>query len=212
MLANDTDANSNPLTAVLIGGVATGTLALQPDGSFSYTPAAGFSGATSFTYQADDGTARSNTATVTITVNAVNDAPTAQPDSYTTAEDTPLSVGGNGVLGNDTDPDGDALTAELVRNVANGTLQLNANGSFAYTPPANFNGTTTFTYRARDGSCASAAGHGHDRGHAPSTMRRSSRTRRRRRRPRASRTATRSRRRIRTARRRRSARRRFRAG
>ncbi len=61
-----------------------------------------------------------------------------------------MSIGGNGVLGNDTDPDGDALTAELVGNATNGTLQLNSNGSFAYTPPANFNGTTSFTYRARD--------------------------------------------------------------
>ena len=156
---------ANPLTAVLVSGVANGTLALQPDGSFSFTPPPGFSGATSFTYQADDGTARSNTATATITVNAVNDAPTAQPDSYTTAEDTPLSVGGNGVLGNDTDPDGDTLTAELVRNVTNGTLQLNANGSFVYTPPANFNGTTSFTYRAHDAAAQSAAGHGHDHGH-----------------------------------------------
>ncbi len=158
VLANDTDVNANPLTAVLIGGVGNGTLALQPDGSFSFTPPTGFSGATSFTYQADDGTARSDSTTVTITVNEVNEAPTAQPDSYTTAEDTGLSVGGNGVLGNDTDPDGDALTAELVRNVSNGTLQFDAsgNGSFAYAPPQDFNGTTSFTYRARDAAAQSA--------------------------------------------------------
>jgi VCBS repeat-containing protein len=156
VLANDADANGNPLTAVLVSGVSTGTLELQPDGSFGYTPAAGFSGTTSFGYQADDGTARSNTATVTITINAVNDAPTAQADDYTTPEDTPLTVGGNGVLGNDTDPDGDALTATLVRNVSNGTLQLNSNGSFAYTPTPNFSGTATFTYRANDASAQSA--------------------------------------------------------
>jgi len=156
VLANDTDPNTNPLTAVLIGGVANGTLALQPNGSFSFTPPPGFSGATSFTYQADDGTVRSDTATVAITVNAVNEAPSAQPDSYTTAEDTGLSVGGNGVLGNDTDPDGDPLTAELVRNVSNGTLQFDGNGSFAYTPPSNFSGTTSFTYRARDAAAQSA--------------------------------------------------------
>jgi VCBS repeat-containing protein len=101
--------------------------------------------------------ARSNTATVTITVSAVDDAPVTQPDSYTVAEDSPLSVGGNGVLGNDADPEGAALTAQLVRNVPNGVLQLNANGSFAYTPPANFSGTTTFTYRASDGATMSAA-------------------------------------------------------
>jgi VCBS repeat-containing protein len=157
VLANDTDADANSLTAVLIDAVGNGTLALQPNGSFSFTPPPNFSGVTSFTYQADDGTARSNTATVAITVNAVNDAPSAQPDSYTTAEDTPLSAGGTGVLGNDTDAEAEALTAELVRNVSNGTLLLNANGTFGYTPPANFNGTTSFTYRARDAAEPSAA-------------------------------------------------------
>jgi VCBS repeat-containing protein len=157
VLANDLDANSDPLTAVLVSGVSTGTLALQPDGSFGYTPPPEFSGTVSFTYQADDGAARSSTTTVTIAVNAVNDAPAAQADSFTTAEDTTLSVTGNGVLGNDTDAEGDALTAHLVRNVTNGTLQLNANGSFTYSPPANFAGTTTFTYSAHDASGQSAA-------------------------------------------------------
>lgn len=156
VLANDSDANSNPLTAVLVSNVASGTLALQPDGSFSYTPAPEASGTVSFTYQADDGTARSPATTVTITVNAVNDAPVAAADSFTTAEDTTLTVTGAGVLANDTDPEGEALTAQLVRNVANGTLQLNANGSFSYAPPTNFAGTTTFTYSARDGSADSA--------------------------------------------------------
>ncbi|HEY3517988.1 MAG TPA: Ig-like domain-containing protein, partial [Gammaproteobacteria bacterium] len=157
VLANDTDANTNPLTAVLVAGVASGTLTLNPNGSFDYVPAAGASGPVTFTYQADDGVARSNTVGVTITVNAVDDPPVTQPDSYTIAEDSPLSVGGNGVLGNDADPEGLALTAELVRNVSSGVLQLNPNGSFAYTPPANFSGTMTFTYRASDGATQSAA-------------------------------------------------------
>jgi VCBS repeat-containing protein len=157
VLANDLDANSDPLTAVLVSGVTAGTLALQPDGSFGYTPPAEFSGTVSFTYQADDGTARSGTTTVTITVNTANDAPAAQADSFTTGEDTTLTVTGNGVLGNDTDAEGDALTAHLVRNVTNGTLQLSSNGSFTYAPPANFAGTTTFTYSAHDAAAESAA-------------------------------------------------------
>jgi VCBS repeat-containing protein len=158
VLGNDADANSNPLTAFLISDVSTGTLSLQSNGSFSFTPPEGFNGTTSFTYQADDATARSNTATVTITVNAVNDPPVAQPDSYTTPEGTPLSVTGTGVLGNDTDPDGDALTAEVVRTVPNGALAFNTNGTFGYTPPSlDFNGTTSFTYRARDAAAQSAA-------------------------------------------------------
>ena len=157
VLANDTDANGNPLTAVLVGGVASGTLTLHPNGSFDYTPAAEFSGAVTFTYQADDGTVRSNTAAVTITVNAVNDAPVTQPDSYTIAEDSPLSVAAPGVLGNDSDPEGTALTAALVRNVPNGVLHLDGNGSFTYTPVPNFAGNTTFTYHASDGATQSAA-------------------------------------------------------
>lgn len=157
VLANDADANGNPLTAVLVAGVATGTLTFNPDGSFAYTPPADFSGSASFTYQVDDGMARSNTATVTLTINAVNDAPVAQADRYTTPEDTPLSVAANGVLGNDSDAEGDELIAALTRNVADGTLQLAADGSFTYTPPANFSGTTSFTYSARDAGGAESA-------------------------------------------------------
>jgi VCBS repeat-containing protein len=157
VLANDSDANANALAAGLITGVSSGTLALQADGSFSYTPPSGFSGVVTFTYQADDGAVRSNTATVTITVVAVNDVPVAQADNFTTTEDVALTVAGNGVLANDTDGDGDALTAALVRNVSNGTVQLNANGTFTYTPPTNFSGTTSFTYSAHDASAQSPA-------------------------------------------------------
>jgi VCBS repeat-containing protein len=157
VLANDTDANGNPLTAALVTGVASGTLTLQANGSFGYVPAQGFAGTVTFTYQANDGTLSSNAATVTITVNAVDDPPVAQADSYTTAEDTPLSVGGTGVLGNDSDPEGAALTAAVDRNVPSGhQLLLNSTGSFGYTPDADFNGTTTFTYRASDGATQSA--------------------------------------------------------
>jgi VCBS repeat-containing protein len=157
VLANDTDPDDDDLTAVLVTTASSGTVTLGANGSFSFVPAPGFAGTATFTYQADDGTARSNVATVTITVNAGNDAPTAQPDSYTTAEDTLLSVGGRGVLGNDTDANGDALTAERVTNVASGTLQLDESGTFTYRPPSNFTGTVSFTYRARDASTASAA-------------------------------------------------------
>src|SRR5688572_26851200 len=130
VLANDTDANGNPLTAALVTGVASGTLTLQETGSFSYVPVPGFAGLVTFTYQASDGSLGSNTATVTITVNAVDDPPVTQPDRYTTAEDTDLTVGGNGVLGNDSDPEGAALTAVLVTGVSNGTLTFQSSGAF----------------------------------------------------------------------------------
>jgi VCBS repeat-containing protein len=151
VLGNDTGGNGNPLTAALVAGPAHGTLNLNANGSFAYTPAANFTGTDTFTYKASDGTAQSNTATVTITVNAVNGAPVATNDAYTTNEDTPLEVPAPGVLANDNDPDGDPLTAWVGPGTSHGTLNLNANGSFTYTPAANFNGTDTFTYHASDG-------------------------------------------------------------
>ncbi len=127
-------------------------MTLNADGSFTYTPAANFNGTDSFTYKAKDASDSSNVATVTLTVRPVNDAPVAANDSYTTDEDTALNVSAPGVLGNDNDVDGDSLTAVLVTNVAHGTLTLNANGSFIYTPDANYNGPDSFKYKANDGT------------------------------------------------------------
>ena len=81
-----------------------------------------------------------------------NQAPSAVGDAYTTGEDTTLSVAAPGVLANDRDSDGDPLTASLVSGPAHGSLTLNANGSFSYTPAADYNGPDSFTYRANDGS------------------------------------------------------------
>ena len=82
VLANDTDANSNPLTAKLVGNVTHGTLTLKADGSFSYEPTAGYTGTDEFTYAANDGTSDSAAATVSI---AVGDAPSLFSDSFTRA-------------------------------------------------------------------------------------------------------------------------------
>jgi hypothetical protein len=155
VLANDLDLRGLPLTAVLVSGPANGTLVFNPDGSFVYTPNAGFTGTDAFTYQASNGTSSSLVASVTITVNPANQDPVAVDDSYTTAVDTPLTVPAPGVLANDSDPDGDSLTAQLVAGPSNGTLVLNPDGSFTYTPNAGFNGTDTFTYQASDGSALS---------------------------------------------------------
>ncbi|WP_254508181.1 Ig-like domain-containing protein [Anatilimnocola floriformis] len=91
--------------------------------------------------------------TLTITVNGENDAPVATGNSYTIAEDNTLTVNATGVLGNDSDVDyGATLTAILVGDVAHGTLTLNPNGSFSYTPAANYYGPDSFTYKANDGA------------------------------------------------------------
>src|SRR6185503_6786900 len=81
----------------------------------------------------------------------LNDAPVPQPDSYTTAEDTALVVGANGLLANDTDADGDTLTVRLAVGPEHGAVSLFADGTFEYMPDPNFNGTDSFTYDVTDG-------------------------------------------------------------
>jgi CSLREA domain-containing protein len=93
-----------------------------------------------------------DTAVHSITVSDVNEAPVATGDSYDVDEDTLLTVPAPGVLSNDTDVDGDALTAVLVAGPSRGELTLNPDGSFSYTPAANYNGSDSFTYMANDGT------------------------------------------------------------
>lgn len=154
VLANDIDADNQALTATLGTNPANGTLTLNPNGSFTYTPTTGFVGTDSFTYTATDGTNVSSPATVTITVT--NATPVANPNSYSTNQNTPLTVGGNGVLGNDTDPNGDPLTASVFTQPTHGTLVLDTDGSFTYTPTTGYAGTDSFSYRAGDGASFSA--------------------------------------------------------
>lgn len=151
VLTNDTDVDSPVLSAVLVADASHGHVMLQADGSFTYTPNANFNGLDKFTYKATDGSLDSNAAIVSITVNPINDAPVAVADSYTTNINAPLALSAPGVLANDTDVDSNTLTAVLVNSVSNGTLTLNANGSFTYTPTAGFSGTDAFTYKANDG-------------------------------------------------------------
>jgi len=155
VLINDTDYDPAILTAVKVTDPANGTLVLNADGSFTYTPAADFNGTDIFTYKANDGHDDSNVATVSITVTPVNDAPVAVDDEYTVAEKAVLTIAAPGILANDSDVDGDVLTANLVDGVTNGTLTLNADGSFVYTPNEYFNGTDSFTYLASDGTLQS---------------------------------------------------------
>src|SRR5262249_58021995 len=103
----------------------------------------------SFTYKANDGTTDSNIAIVSINVTPVNDAPVAQNDTAATNEDT-LVIGN--VLANDSDVDGNTLSAILVGGPAHGALTLNADGSFTYTPSADYNGPDSFSSTANDGA------------------------------------------------------------
>jgi VCBS repeat-containing protein len=152
VLSNDTDPGSLPLTAVLVAGASHGSATLNSDGSFTYTPATNFFGFDSFTYKTTNGSVTSNVATVSITVGQ---PPVANNDSYNTAENAALSVVAPGVLSNDTDPNNAPLTAVFVAGPAHGSLTLNSDGSFTYTPTAGFLGVDSFTYQASDGPFAS---------------------------------------------------------
>ncbi len=159
VLTGDSDADGDSLTAAIVAKPSHGTVTLNANGSFTYTPANNFTGADTFTYQANDGTLASNTATVTITVTQppCTGPVAAKNDSYSTYKNTTLTIAAPGVLTNDTDPQHDPLTASLVSTTKHGTLTLNANGSFVYVPTAGFTGTDTFTYQVSDGSKSDTA-------------------------------------------------------
>jgi VCBS repeat-containing protein len=96
-----------------------------------------------------------NNVAVLLNTTVTNRAPTATADAYGTAEDTPLTVAAPGVLANDSDPDNNPLSAVLVSGPSHGTLTLNPDGSFTYTPATNHTGSDSFTYQASDGTLAS---------------------------------------------------------
>ena len=153
VLANDTDADGDSLTAALDAGPTHGILTLNADGSFGYTPSAAYVGPDSFTYRASDGLATSGVTSVSITVSGTNHAPVGVADTYTTAQDAVLTVPAlSGVLANDTDADGNPLTATKIADPQQGTVVLAADGSFVYTPVASYLGPDSFTYNVSDGS------------------------------------------------------------
>ncbi|GAA2550775.1 hypothetical protein GCM10010435_21120 [Winogradskya consettensis] len=142
--ANDSDPNGDPLTVTVDVAPAHGTAVVNPDGTVTYTPASpGFRGTDTFHYTVSDGT---DSAGATVTVTVVNSAPVAQADAVSTATDTPVTVT---VLGNDTDPNGDAIAVKGFTNGAHGTVTLTG-GNLVYAPNTGFAGTDTFTYTIED--------------------------------------------------------------
>lgn len=144
------DAEADSLTYSTVSAPTHGALS-GTGASLTYTPEANFNGVDTFSFKVNDGTSNSNIATVSINVAGVNDAPSASDNAHSTPEGVALNVEAPGVLANDADIDGDALSAVLASDVAHGSLSLNANGSFSYTPEQDFNGTDRFTYKANDG-------------------------------------------------------------
>ena len=170
---NDSDVEADALSVTQINGqniavgssvaVAGGTVSLGADGRLTFTPTADFHGSPSFTYTISDGHGGTATATVTGTVNPINDAPVAVADSFTTNEDTPVTIN---VRANDSDIDGDTITITHINgtviavgasvSITGGSVMLNADGTLTFAPNANFNGNPSFTYTISDGNGGSA--------------------------------------------------------
>jgi hypothetical protein len=160
---NDEDADGDSLTVSTVAQPAHGVVAINPDGTLTYTPDADFNGTDTFTYTISDASAgthihgllglltnggHTDTATVAVTVNPINDAPTAGDAELVTDEDAGVAFDLNDWVG---DVDGDQLTAYLGEGPQHGTLSANEDGTFTYTPDADFNGADSFTYFVNDG-------------------------------------------------------------
>ena len=157
VLANDSDPDGTLLTPSIVTQPGHGTVVLNSNGTLTYTPAANYFGSDSFTYRVSDGGLLSNIATVSLAVAPVNDAPVTINDSYSTNFQTVLNTVVPGVLANDSDIEGSPLTATLVTGPSHGSVTLNTDGSFQYTPVIGYYGTDSFTYSASDGSLSTQA-------------------------------------------------------
>src|SRR5262249_14789455 len=147
---NDSDPEGTQLTVTVVSAPEHGSATIDPGGTITYTPDAGYSGPDRFTYNIRDGAGLTATASVVVTVVAPNDPPIANGDSYAATTGVALVIGAPGVLGNDIDPEGQPLDARLVSRPAHGTLALARDGSFVYTSEAGYRGQDFFTYQAND--------------------------------------------------------------
>ncbi len=158
VLTNDSDPDGNlvPSSVTVTGGPSNGGTSVNvTTGAVTYTPDLGFVGVDIFTYTVeDDSGAVSNTATVTVTVNVVNDPPVAFDDFANTNEDIPVVID---VLTNDSDPDGNLVPSSVTvtGGPSNGGTSVNVTtGEVTYSPNAEYNGTDIFTYTVEDDSGA----------------------------------------------------------
>ena len=163
VLSNDTDIDGDQLSinTTPITNTTHGSLVLDTDGGFTYTPNTDFVGIDRFVYQVNDPLGLNDNAQVTINVGGQNTPPTAVNDSYNTSQNTTLIVNGSplpSILANDSDADGDTiqLSSTLISNVTNGSLTIDVNGFFTYIPNTNFSGTDSFVYQITDGQGGSA--------------------------------------------------------
>ncbi|MEM7528960.1 MAG: Ig-like domain-containing protein [Pseudomonadota bacterium] len=149
VLINDGDPEDDTLTIVSVDGATNGLVSIVEGTSLSYQPNMDFEGIETFTYTISDGNGGTSTATVSVTVEGVNDPPVAVDDSFSGPEDTDITgnVGDNDIEVDD----GDELTFSLDSIPMNGTVDLQSDGSFTYTPNGDFSGADVFTYDVTDG-------------------------------------------------------------
>ncbi|WP_299672063.1 Ig-like domain-containing protein [uncultured Roseobacter sp.] len=150
-LANDTDADGDALVLTGVSGAANG-VAVVDAGQVAYTPNADFNGSETLSYTIIDGNGGTDTGTITITVNAVNDLPVASGEAVTLDQDGSILVD---VLANDTDVDGDVLALSSVGTAANGSASIEA-GQLRYVPTPGFSGADTVSYTVSDGNGGTA--------------------------------------------------------
>ena len=160
LLANDSDPDAGQtLSVASVDSVSAngGAVVNNGNGTWTYTPAAGFSGVDTFNYVVTDGVASAvGVVSVTVTLPApVNRLPVAVNDSATTNAGVAVSIA---VLANDSDPDGDTLTVSSTADFVGGSAIIAANGSVTFTPAAGFSGAGSFTYTITDGKGGSAQG------------------------------------------------------
>ncbi len=157
VLTNDSDPNRDPLQAVLVSNATSGYVELSADGSFVYRPLANFSGRASFTYSVSDGRLTSSSATVSITISAVNDPPYAGSDTFTTRSGIAITIAVSSLLANDLDIDGDRLSVSSVGSPEQGTLTRRGT-DYIYTPRAGYVGDDRFRYTVSDGKGGMSSG------------------------------------------------------
>ena len=149
------DVDGDALTFSIVDQPINGTLSgnYGTTGKVTYTPNANYNGSDSFTFKVNDGTADSEAKTISLTVMAVNDAPVANAESFTTSEDTAIEITLTA-----SDIEGDGLTYEIFSGPSHGTLStITDTNKVTYTPNANFNGSDSFTFEVNDGTTYSEA-------------------------------------------------------
>ncbi|AMC34710.1 retention module-containing protein [Janthinobacterium sp. B9-8] len=146
-----TDPDGDPLTFTPKDQPTHGTVTVNPDGSYVYTPAPDYNGKDSFTVTVSDGKGGTAIITVDVTVDPVNDAPVGANQTITTPEDTPIT--GKLVA---TDKDGDPLTFVAKDQPTHGTVTVKPDGSYEYTPAPDYNGKDSFTVTVSDGKGGTA--------------------------------------------------------